>query len=66
MRYYTQLTRFVARGPRPRNGVLYQKTFNQVNLVLYTFFVILTTFLLTLKNKWLLNLYRLVEKTHAC
>ena len=35
MWYYTQLTRFVARGPRASQCPLYQKTTNQVNVVLY-------------------------------
>ncbi len=34
-RHYTQLTRFVARGPRASQCPLYQKTTNQVNWVLY-------------------------------
>ena len=32
---YTQLTPFVARGPRASQCRLYRKTSNQVNLVLY-------------------------------
>ena len=33
--YYTQLTPFVVRGPRASQYRFYQKTPNQVNLVLY-------------------------------
>ena len=33
--YYTQLTPFVAQGPRALHCRLYPKTSNQVNLVLY-------------------------------
>ncbi len=35
--YYTQLTRFVVRGPRASQSRLYQKTSNPVNLVLVVF-----------------------------